>query len=267
MVFTKIMAIGLIAFLLSCAGARPKVGGQLHFVTIEEELRLGEEIASHSIQHLPILRNRSIHYFLSDLARRIGQVSDWQGLQYTIFVVNAPDVNHFSLPGGNIYLFRGLLELCSTPQEAAAVIAHEIAHLSARDGVERLAAKYGYSLAAQQIIGDNPEIAEHIIRSLYKPDTILDYSSAQEFAADQRAVVYLLNAGLPTDGLASLLRKIQTLQQKASPTADLLSVTHPSAKARLAKLKPIVKSPSASAAPFDPAAFQKMQELLSRLPR
>lgn len=267
MFFQKILPIGLLALLLSCAGARPKSGGQLHFVTIEEELRLGEEIASYTVQNLAILRNRSIHYFLSDLARRIGQVSDWQGLHYTIFVVNEPDINHFSLPGGNIYLFRGLLELCSTPQEAAAVLAHEIAHLSARNGVERLADKYGYSFAAQQIIGDNPEIAEHVIRSLYKTDTILDYPSEQEFAADQRAVVYLENAGLPTDGLSSLLRKIQTLQEKASPTVDLLSVTHPSAKSRLAKLKSIAKSPSPSVAPTDLAAFRKMQELLSRLPR
>jgi beta-barrel assembly-enhancing protease len=254
--------------LFSCAGTDARQTGQLQFVTIDEELELGEELASFSIQHLNIIRNRSINRFLDSLALQIGQVSHWQGLHLTIFVINEPDVNHFSLPGGNIYLFRGLLETTSAMEEVAAVLAHEIAHLAMRDGVARLAEKYGYSFAAQQIIGDNPEIAEHIIRSLYKQDTILDYPAEQEYSADQNAVDYLQAASLDASGLYSIVKKFEVLQNNNSPQIALLSATHPAAKLRLEKIRKVLpKNQPAVAVSIDSNGYQKMKELLIRLSR
>jgi beta-barrel assembly-enhancing protease len=262
-----LMGLLLSLCLFSCAGTDSRQTGQIQFVTIDEELELGEELASFSVQHLNIIRNRSINRFLSGLAYQIGQVSHWRGMRFTIFVINEPDVNHFSLPGGNIYLFRGLLETTSSAEEVAAILAHEIAHLAMRDGVSRLAEKYGYSFAAQQIIGDNPEIAEHIIRSLYKQDTILDYPAEQEFLADQNAVDYLQAASLDAGGLYSIVKKIEVLQNNNSPQITLLSSTHPAAKLRLDKIRKFLpKKQPDIAAPLDSTEFYKMEELLARMP-
>lgn len=255
-------------FLLNCAGTDSRQTGQLQFVTIDEELLLGEELASYSVQHLKIIRNRSINRFLSNVALQIGQASHWRGLRFTIFVINEPDVNHFSLPGGNIYLFRGLLETCTSAEEIAAILAHEIAHLAMRDGVNRLAEKYGYSFAAQQIIGDNPEIAEHIIRSLYKQDTILDYSLEQEFTADKNAAEYLKEASFEPGGLLFIIEKIDALQSTNPPQIALLSATHPDAKLRLEKIRKILpKTQPGLSAPIVAKEFQKIEDLLARLPR
>ncbi|RPI01744.1 MAG: hypothetical protein EHM72_05780 [Calditrichaeota bacterium] len=251
-------------FFLRCASNSPR-GGQIPFITIEEELQLGEEIASYSIQNLKIINNRAITHFLSGIAAEIGRVSYWKGLHYTIFIVNESDINHFSLPGGNIFLFRGLLEMCSSSEEIAAVIAHEIAHLAQRDGTNRLAEKYGFSFAAQQAIGENPKIAEHIVLSLYQPDTILDYTQAQEFQADLNALLYLKDSQLDVNGLKSMLEKI-SLQKPQQLT--LLLTTHPPAEERLNKLRRFFRETKGSVAvPIDPTEFNKMKVTLTRLPR
>lgn len=251
-------------FLLRCASTVPR-GGQIPFITIEEELQLGEEIASYSIQNLKIINNRAIAHFLGGIAAEIGRVSHWKGLHYTIFIINEPDINHFSLPGGNIFLFRGLLEMCSSSEEIAAVIAHEIAHLAQRDGVNRLAEKYGFSFAAQQAIGENPQIAEHIVLSLYQQDTILDYTPAQEYQADVNALLYLKDSQLNINCLKTLLEKI-SIQKPEQLT--LLLTTHPSAADRLNKLRRAFRETKGHVSvPIDPTEFNKMKVLLARLPR
>ncbi len=260
-------ALAAAFLLLSCASTPPRDPGRLRFVTIDEELALGEETASFSVQNLNIIRNRDLQHALSETARRLGAVSHWQGLSYSIFVINEHDVNHFSLPGGNIYLFRGILELCSSTDELAAVTAHEIAHLSMRDGVARLAEKYGYSLAAQKVLGENPEIAEHIIRSLYTDDTILDYGREAEFAADRLAADYLIQAGFSPAGMVTLLKKIAALEKQRSPRIALLRHTHPPAAARLKRLRRVTSLHPTAPSDGTDSLFIAVQSVLSRLPQ
>ncbi|MDZ7314567.1 MAG: M48 family metalloprotease [candidate division KSB1 bacterium] len=245
------------------AAAKDRQNGTLPFVSIEEELALGDDLASFSIQHLKIIRNRTIERYLTDLAARIGAVSHWSGLNYTVFVINEKDINHFSLPGGNIYIFRGLLESCSS-SEVAAVLAHEIAHLSMRDGVSRLAEKYSYAVAAQQLLGNNPEIAAHIIQSLYTRDTILDYPAEKEFTADRLALEYLEKAELDPAALPVLLRRLIKLEKSDPQRFALLLVTHPPTKKRLKNLQH-KKSLHQSVA-TDELYFQNIRLILERLP-
>lgn len=245
------------------AAAKDRSNGTLPFVSIEEELALGDDLASFSIRHLKIIRNRTIERYLTDLAARIGAVSHWSGLSYTVFVINEKDINHFSLPGGNIYIFRGLLEACSS-SEVAAVLAHEIAHLSMRDGVSRLAEKYSYAVAAQQLLGNNPEIAAHIIQSLYTRDTILDYPAEKEFTADRLALEYLEKAELDPSAMPMLLRRLIKLEKSDPQRLSLLLVTHPATKKRLRNL-PIKKSRRQSGETED-LSFQNIRLILERLP-
>ena len=130
--------------LLACAGSRDT--GKLAFVSIEEEIALGREVSVQAGQFLNIVRNQEVGQYLNQLAAEIGPHSHWSGLTYSVHLVNEPDLNHFSLPGGQIFIYRGLFETLGSTDQVAAVIAHEIAHIAARDGVERLSAKYGWAL-------------------------------------------------------------------------------------------------------------------------
>jgi predicted Zn-dependent protease len=264
---TTVLTLCFLSF--QCAGTKSKETDTLNFITIEEELRLGEELNSFTVKHLNIIRNSRLNGFLKEMADSLGAVSHWRGLDYSVFVINEADINHFSLPGGNIFIFRGLLEQAHNAGEIAAIIAHEIVHLSQRDAVARLGEKYSYSFAAQQVIGENPEIADHIIMSLYREETILDYPEEQEASADEIALQYTLDAGYDPRLMITILEKIREIERKEPQRLDLLRMTHASTSSRLRKVQKAVKKLS-----IDPATFRNesqnfvlLKNIVEKIPR
>lgn len=262
----------LLTFLIlaGCAGTKSNETDTLKFITIDEELRLGEELFSFTIKHLEIVRNSQLNTFLNDMANKISAVSHWAGLEYSVFIINEKDINHLSLPGGTIFIFRGLIEEAESPDEIAAAIAHEIVHIAHRDAVARLADKYSYSFAAQQVIGDNPEIADHIIMSLYRTNgTILDYSEEQEKAADVISLTYLQDAGYDPRAAISLLKKMRRLEKEQPHRFDLLRMTHASSSSRLRRVERAIKKletiPTRSH--HDTNQFYQLKDILEKIPQ
>jgi len=255
-----------IAFFLACAGNKPKTN-RLTFVSEEEELRLGNELSTQVQKQLRIIRNQEISAFFNQIAKEIAAQSDWTALPYKVYIVNEPDYNHFSLPGGSIFIFRGLIELANNASEIALIIAHEIAHLSARDGVDRLAEKYAFAFAAQSVIGENPEIAYQIVSNLYSDGTILDYPREKEYLADQRAIKYAWKANYDPNGLLDIMEKLRAAQETEPQKVTLLNLTHPSIVSRYKRARvEISKAPHKSSLRKDLPEFKNIKNLLSRIP-
>ncbi|HNW58128.1 MAG TPA: M48 family metalloprotease [bacterium] len=262
-----ICALLLALTLLTTHCASSRKPGQLAFVSIEEEMALGREISVQSGQVLQTLRNQEVGRYLNGLAAEIGLQSHWSGLTYTVHVINAPDLNHFSLPGGQIFLYRGLIETLGNSDQVAAVIAHEIAHVAARDGVERLAAKYGWAVAAQSVIGQNPEIARQLLMTLYTKDTILDYPKPVEREADRKCATYLEKANFDPNGLLEMLRVLRQAESGHAALVRLLRKTHASASSRYRHVSNEVKllaSPAVNAHPQ--ADFLQIKAILAKIP-
>jgi beta-barrel assembly-enhancing protease len=262
----KLITLFCISLLLmECAGNRN--AGKLSFISIQEELNMGQEFAAQAAQKLKIIRNQQISDYFTEIGKAIGSQSDWSGLVYKIYIVNSPDVNHFSLPGGNIYIFRGLIEASDSLDEVALAIAHEIGHICSRDGVERLAAKYGYAFAAQSVVGSNPEIPGQIVDNLYRAGTILDYSKESEYRADLQAIKFAQKAGYDAHGWLLFLQTLKELQVKNSAKLNLLLTTHPSITARLRRVrKELQKTPQMQQLVRNTPQYQKIKTLLQRIP-
>ncbi|MBN1542259.1 M48 family metalloprotease, partial [candidate division KSB1 bacterium] len=250
---------------LACSGGK-RQKNTLSFVSFDEELRLGEQLASQARVILPLVRNQEILTFLDSLACELGRVSDWDGLAYRVYLVNKPDYNHFSLPGGHIFLFRGLLERCRSIDQIAVVIAHEIAHVAHRHSVGRLSEKYAFSFAAQSVIGENPEIAAEIINSLYAEGTILDYPEEWEHLADEKALEYTWKADYNPAGLVQVLEHGIDLQLNNPENVELLNRTHPSASSRLKRVRMhLALIPAKANLRTESAEFDRIQEVLKKI--
>lgn len=251
--------------LTSCASQRQT--GKLLFVSIEEESALGQEVAVQAGERLRLLRNQEVGRYLDAMAAAIGAQSQWSGLTYTVEVINEADLNHFSLPGGRIFIFRGLLEVLGSRDQIAAVIAHEIAHIAARDGVEQLAGKYGWAVAAQSVVGRNPEIARQLISNLYTKDTILDYPKPVERAADRKCATYLAKAGFDPQGLTEMLTALRTAEGEHPALVALLRRTHASASSRYHNVIKEVKSlPKPAKTEDSSREFLHIRDILNRIP-
>lgn len=224
---------------LACSGSRSRSDID-SFISIDEELALSKALVEQTASQLRILDRPLANEFFNGLALEIGAVSDWNGLDYSVHIVDEEDVNHFSLPGGQIYLFRGLIDVCETAGEIAAVIAHEIAHVSHRDGIERLARKYGFAFAAQELIGNNPQIPYQIVSQLYSEGTLLDYPRSAEYRADARAIGYLVKANFDPRSLLELLERFRVMEDERPDLMALLRTTHPRAMHRFNKARKVL---------------------------
>jgi beta-barrel assembly-enhancing protease len=261
-----LLALGLL-FVFSCAGTKQQ-RNTLTFVSVDEELALGQSLSIQASQQLNLIRNRSVNEFFNNIAAEIGAQSDWDGLTYQVHIVNDAHLNHFSLPGGHIYIFRGLVDMAENTAEISSIIAHEIAHLASRDGVDRVAIKYAYAFAAQSVVGEIPEIPQTIISSLYSEGTILDYTENVEFSADERAVKYTWRANYNPNGLLSILEKLRRVQEQNPESLLLLQSTHPSISNRYKKANThIRKTPTKRTLLTETPEFGEMKTVLQKIPQ
>ncbi|NOY57921.1 MAG: M48 family metalloprotease [Calditrichaeota bacterium] len=268
----KPIGVGLFLFITSllagCAGTREQEEDTLQFVSIDEELSLGKKLTEQAGKQLPLIRNPEVTQFFDKIAREIGAQSDWTGLDYKVYIVNEPDLDHFSLPGGSIYIFRGLIGIADNASEIAMIIAHEVAHLASRDAVQRVAKKYTYAFAAQEVVGDIPEIAYQIISSLYSSGSILDYPEDAEYFADQRAIKYAWKANYDPEALAEILEKLRDVEETDPKLVALLLTTHPPTSNRYKKVKmELAQTPRKSTLRKDLPEFQHIKEILQKIPR
>jgi len=161
----------------------------------------------------------------------------------SVTVVHRPESNAFAIPGGHIYVFEGLIDKASTPDELAGVLAHEIGHVAHRDGTRAILQQAGLSFLFGMLLGDFVGGGAVIVAAR----TVLQssYSREQEAAADAYGVELMRRAGGDPRALGTLLGKIGGATE---PGMKILR-DHPDTNARIAAINR-VSPPGAPAAPF-----------------
>jgi predicted Zn-dependent protease len=116
-------------------GKRDINKGSIQFYSIEKEVAIGRQLAAEVDRSSKIVNDPIVTEYVNRIAQNIVLHSDSK-VPFTIKVIDAGDVNAFALPGGFLYVNRGLFEAADNEAEVAGVIAHEIAHVAARHGME-----------------------------------------------------------------------------------------------------------------------------------
>jgi len=160
------------------------------------------------------------------VARVVGRLvaaSDDPSRSYRITILNSPAINAFALPGGYLYVTRGLLALANDASEVAAVLAHEMSHVTANHAVarqRRAEAAAVVNRVAATVVGD-PTVARETMASTQL--SLARFSQAQEFEADQIGVRTLARAGFDPFAAARFLEtmsRFAALKDTAGGTAD-----------------------------------------------
>lgn len=152
-------------------------------------------------------------------------------IEFTVRVVADDTVNAYALPGGFITVNRGLLVRAERPEEVAGVIAHEMAHVTERHGLERIAQSIGVYAALQLLLG-NPEGMLELAAELFAAGTILSYSRSQESEADLVGLDVLRGAQVDPRGMAEFFERMQRIEAEAGvDVPDWLS-SHPDTRER-----------------------------------
>jgi len=175
---------------------------------------------------------------VASVVGRLVAASDDPSQSYKITILNSPAINAFALPGGYLYVTRGLLALANDTSEVAAVIAHEMAHVTANHAIkrqQRAEAKQLVGRILSDVVQDSEEARKAIISSQL---SFARFSQVQELEADAIGVRTLARAGFDPYAAARFLRSMaalaryQSADKSAAGAPDFLS-SHPSTPERL----------------------------------
>jgi len=204
-----LMAITLL--LQGCVTANPATGGSdfTPFMSPARESALGKEQHPHILeQHGGVLDDPKIAGYVAVIGGRLAAVSEMPKSPFTFTVLNSPIVNAFALPGGYIYVTRGILALFNSEAELASVLGHEIGHVTARHSAKRynqqLFTGLGVSLLGAAL--KNKEVSDVLGygSQLY----LKSYSRGNEYESDQLGVRYSTRAGFDPYAAADMLHSL-----------------------------------------------------------
>ena len=142
-----LIALGLLSLISFTGCAVNPATGTPDFVFMSEssEIAKGKELHEKILASTPVYQDEKLNAYVNEIGQRLVKISDRPEITYTFTIIDSPDINAFALPGGYIYINRGLIGYLSNEAQLAAVIAHEIAHVTARHTVRQDAARKGAS--------------------------------------------------------------------------------------------------------------------------
>ena len=212
------------------------------FMSPEKEIQIGrQEHPKIQNQFGGAYQDRAIQSYVNDIGQALARHSELPNLKFTFTVLNSDVVNAFALPGGYVYVTRGLIALASNEAELAGVIAHEIGHVTARHAAQRysttMATQIGLGVLGVFAGGGIAEVGGAIAGPALKA-----YSRDQEFESDLLGIRYMNRAGYDPRAMSTFLAKMQAHSQIEAKLAgrqgadqyNIMS-THPRTADRVAR--------------------------------
>lgn len=209
---------------------------------IQQEIELGLDMASELEKEYGIYYDETWTNLLAETGMALATNSARPDLPYRFKILDSDEINALALPGGYIYVYRGLLEITDDVHQIAAVLSHEIAHVANRHGMQALERNLGITLGVTLLFrvmfrGEpTPEILEqatsmgmHLFRQ--------GYSRENEFDADQTGVKLMSEAGYDPYGMIRLLQQLAALNNRHPNKLEVLFNSHPPTNERIERVE------------------------------
>lgn len=242
---TPLSLVLLFVLLLPLAGCSTnQATGRSQFLPLSwsEEVQLGAEAAPQFIEQSGgELPDQAIVQYVRDLGGRLAAQSEMPEIDWAFYVLDSQVINAFALPGGKVFISRGLIEKMDNEAQLAGVIGHEIGHVTARHGNERM----GKAMIAQGLIiaaGIGGAVSDEQWLQVLGVGTavggqlfLLKYSRSNELEADTLGVRYMAHLGYNPVGQIQVMEILREAASGSAPP-EWLS-THPTSDTRIANLE------------------------------
>ena len=213
-----------------------------------EEIEIGEEIARDVESDFGVYHNAAQEERVTRIGDSIAPHADRPHMPYTFTILDTAEINAFAVPGGFIYVTRGMLDFAESDDELASVIGHEIAHVGRRHSAEKLEA-----LAAASALGKLILDADTRVEDIYETEAgmlatefttlfaLNGWGRENEFEADEYGVIYMARAGYEPEAAVDMF----TRMEHEFPDADMdvvteLLQTHPPFADRIRKIREVI---------------------------
>ena len=227
-------------------------------ITPEQEYYVGRAVGATIVSQFGAVNNPAATEYLNLVGQTLAAASDrpetFKG--YHFLIMNSDDINAFAAPGGFIFVSKGMLKLCTTEDELAAVLAHEVAHVQLKHAINAIdksrltqalmttLAEAGKNLGGQQL-KDLTAAFEGSIGDITKKLVNSGYARGQEHDADKVAVTIMPRVGYNPQALSAVLQRMST---KIEPEKGF-GKTHPPPTERIKDLQTLLGAGAVAAAP------------------
>jgi predicted Zn-dependent protease len=203
----------LVLAVISGCATNPVTGNQ-DFVLMSEqdEINLGKQVNQQVLQQYQVYSDPSLQDYVQYVGAKVAARSDRPNLQYHFTVLDSDEVNAFALPGGWIYITRGIMAYLNSEAELAAVLGHEIGHVAARHAVRQYSARQltglGAALGSIFVPGLNQVAGQQLV-GLLGTALLRGYGREQELEADKLGAKYLARSGYNPEAMMDVLRTLK----------------------------------------------------------
>jgi predicted Zn-dependent protease len=241
-------------------------------VSTQQEVAMGSDYAQQINAQLPIVRDAEVNRYINALGAEIAQRTGRSDLPWRFFVVNSPEVNAFAVPGGYIYVNRGLIERTSRMDELAGVMGHEIGHVVKRHSIDQMqkaqGANLGLAIGCGLTNACNSQAAGAAI-NVGGSALFAKFSRDDEDEADAEGVKNVVRAGISPRGMVTMFQKLVAERRTNPSRVDTWFASHPLEENRIAHVQQLIAglSPGTlSRLQTDSRAFQTFRARVRSLP-
>lgn len=230
-----LVLFGIFLWIISCA-VNPVTGQrELMLLSEADEIRLGRETDTQVVKTYGTYDDATLNDYIDDLGQRMAKLSHRPNLPFKFMILDGPVVNAFAVPGGYVYLTRGILSYLNNEAELACVLGHEIGHVTARHTAQQYTraqlAQLGLGLGTilSENFGKYAGVAQFGVGALF-----LRFSRDNERQADDLGVEYATRAGFDAGHMANFFETLERLH----PSSDRSGLeswfsTHPNPPNRI----------------------------------
>jgi len=238
---TMMAMVVALALMTGVAQAQTKVNPGWNLFSPQQDVEIGQQSAVEAEQQLPLLRDANVDAYINRIGQRLAANAGGPQFQYRFRVVNSTDINAFALPGGYIYVNRGILENARNEGEVAGVIAHEISHVALRHGTHQASKAYAAQAGLQILggllggkVGNNTAQILNTVGGVGLNALFLKFSRDLETQADVRGAQILAASGYTPADMVSFFKQLENVDKskKTSWMSD-----HPAPPDRIARIE------------------------------
>jgi len=237
----------------------------------QQDVEVGQQTSRDAEQQLPMLKNSRADNYLNDLGRSLATHAPGEKYPYQFKVVNDRAINAFALPGGFLYINRGVMEAADNEAQLAGVIAHEIAHVALRHGTNQASKAYIAQVPLAILggaLGSNSTgaILAQLGAGFATNSLLLKYSRTAESQADLMGTQILYDSGYDDRAMAQFFEKIQAQDEGGRPVEFFSN--HPNPDNRIEHVNQEIANlgGSQSGLKTDSREFQDIKQYVLSLP-
>ncbi len=239
---------------------------QVNIISTEDELAMGTQFSKEIEKELTLWNDPVVAAYVDSLGQILARNSDRSDIPYVIKVVDTDEVNAFAIPGGYLYVNRGLITTAATEAELAGVMGHEIGHIVGRHSAKQITRQYGLAFVGNLLLGNDPSQWAALTANVLATGTLLRYGREAELEADRFGIEETYRSGIDPRGMVTFFEKLLVLDQRDPGAFEQLFSTHPPTRERIETGRSLIASlPARQGLSSDSPRFHAIQKRLPAL--